>query len=123
MGNLFGLDIAQIVADALAEAGNLQQGKLLKSTPGAEDPTDPTSPPSATVTQHTFQGFIEQRAERRYETLIVESSPIMTIIGKSVSPAAEPKVNDQAELAGTTYSLARLIHRDPAGATYEFEVK
>ena len=123
MGDLFGLPIAQLVADALASAGNLQQGTLLKSIPGAEDPTDPTAPVPATVTQHSFQGFIEQRAVRRDDTLIAEPTPIMTIIGKSVSPAAEPKINDRAELAGMTYELERLIRRDPAGATFEFQVK
>ena len=123
MGDLFGLDIAQLVADALASAGNLQEGILLKSTPGTADPTDPTAPVPPTVTQHTFQGFIEQRAVRRDDTLIAEPTPIMTIIGKSVSPAVEPKVNDRAELAGMTYELERLIRRDPAGATFEFQVK
>ena len=123
MGNLFGLPIAQLVADALAAAGNLQQGTLLKSTPGVEDPTDPTAPVPETITQHSFQGFIEQRAVRRDDTLIAEPTPIMTIIGKSVSPATEPKVNDRAELAGMTYELERLIRRDPAGATFEFQVK
>ena len=72
MGNLFGLDIAQLVADSLASAGNLQEGVLLKSTPGSEDPTDPTAPVPVTVTYHSFQGFIEQRAVRRDETLIAE---------------------------------------------------
>ena len=123
MGDLFGLDIAQLVADAIASAGNLQTGTLLKSTPGAVDPTDPTAAVPPTVTYHSFQGFIEQRAVRRDETLIAEPTPIMTIIGKSVSPAAEPKVNDRAELAGITYELDRLIRRDPAGATYEFQVR
>ena len=123
MGDLFGLDIAQLVADSIASAGNLQQGTLLKSTPGAEDPTDPTAPVPATITSYTFQGYLEQRAVRRDDTLIAEPTPIMTIIGKSVSPAAEPKINDRAELAGMTYELERLIRRDPAGATYEFAVK
>ena len=123
MGDLFGLPIAQLVADALASAGNLQEGILLKSIPGVEDPNDPTAPVPATVTQHSFQGYIEQRAVRRDDTLIAEPTPIMTIIGKSVSPTAEPKVNDRAELAGLTYELERLIRRDPAGAVYEFQVK
>ena len=123
MGDLFGLDIAQLVADSLASAGNLQQGTLLKSTPGAEDPNDPTAPVPDTVTRHTFQGFIEQRAVRRDDTLIAEPTPILTIIGKSVSPDVEPRINDRAELAGMTYELERLIRRDPAGAVYEFQVK
>ena len=45
---------------------------------------------------------------RRDETLIAEPTPILTIIGKSVSPDAEPKINDKAELAGMTYELEAL---------------
>ena len=60
---------------------------------------------------------------RRDDTLIAEPTPIMTIIGKSVSPAAEPKINDRAELADMTWELERLIRRDPAGAVFEFQVK
>ena len=123
MGDLFGLDIAQLVADSIASAGNLQTGTLLKSTPGPEDPTDPTAAVAATITRYSFQGFIQQRAVRRDETLIAEPTPILTIIGKSVSPDAEPKINDRAELAGMTYELETLIRRDPAGAVYEFQVK
>ena len=123
MSDLFGLPIAQLVADALASAGNLQAGVLLKSTPGVEDATDPTAPVPDTVTPYSFQGFIEQRAVRRADTLIAEPTPILTIIGKSVSPAAVPAVNDRAELAGVTYELERLIRADPAGAVFEFGVK
>lgn len=123
MGDLFGLPIAQLVAAALDDAGNLQQGTLLKATPGVEDPNDPTAPVPETITRHSFQGFIEQGAVRRDDTLIAEPTPIMTIIGASVSPAAEPKINDRAELADMTWELERLIRRDPAGATFEFSVK
>ena len=45
--------------------------------------------------------------------LSLSQPQFLTIIGKSVSPAAEPKVNDRAELAGMTYESGAL---DSAGS-------
>ena len=108
MAELFGIDIASLVADALDQAGNLQPGTLIKQ----EDETE-----------HSFQGFVELRTIRRADTLIVEPVPIMSIIGASISPAVVPDVNDRAEIADITYDLVRLRGRDPASAVYEFEVR
>ena len=123
MAELFGLDIAQLVADSMESAGNLQPGTLIKSKPGQEDPNDPTAPVPSIATTHSFQGFIEEKAVRRDETLIAETIAVLTILGASVSPAAKPEVNDEATLGSITYQLVRLITRDPARAVYEFEVR
>ena len=57
MVDLFGLDIAQIAADAISSAGNLQEGILTKKTL-TRDPNDPTAEPGTeTSTTHTFQGI------------------------------------------------------------------
>ncbi len=123
MPELFGLDIARLVADSIESAGNLRPGTLAKSEPGQEDPNDPTAPVSSITTAHSFQGFIEAKAVRREDTLIAEAVPVMTILGASVNPVAEPAVNDKATIDGITYELVRLITRDPASAVYEFEVR
>ena len=112
MSRLFGIDIAQVVSDALESAGNLTPGVLIKF---AADPNNST--------RHNFQGFVETRSIRRQDTLVVEPAPILTIIGASISPAVVPSVNDQAELASMTWEIVRLIRRDPASAVYEFEVR
>ncbi len=106
MTKLFNLDIAQIVADAIEKAGDLQEGSLAKG--------DAT---------HTFQGFVAVREFRRPDTLIVESVPVLSILGASVKPAAVPAINDVATIAGITYELVRLVRRDPVSALYEFEVR
>ena len=123
MPELLGLDIAQLVADSIESAGNLQLGTLIKSETGQEDENDPTAPVTDTPTTHSFQGFVELKEIRRDQTLIAEAVPVMTILGASISPSAEPAVNDNATLAGITYELVRLITRDPASAVYEFEVR
>ena len=123
MSDLFGLDIAQIVADAIESAGNLQPGVLTKSVPGADDPDDLTASVPEATTSHAFQGFLADREVLRPDTLIPEAIPVMTILGASVDPSAVPKVNDTVSLGGFTFLLHRLISRDPASAVYEFEVR
>ena len=123
MPDLFGLDIAQIVADALRSAGGLQEGTLIKSVPGVDDPDDLTAPVPEAKTRHAFQGFLQDREVLRNDTLIPEAIPIMTIIGASVNPPAVPRVNDIVTLAGIDFLLHRLISRDPASAVFQFEVR
>ena len=123
MAELFGLDIAALVADGIAAAGNLQEGVLTKTVAGERDADDPTAEIPTTETTHTFQGFLEFREFRRPDTLIPERTPILTILGASITPAAIPGVNDSAALGGLTLQLTFLLTRDPAGAVYEFQVK
>ena len=123
MADLFGLDIAGLVADSIAAAGNLQDGALIKFTQGARDANDPTAEIPVTETSHVFQGFLEFREFRRPDTLIPERTPVLTMLGGSISPAAVPAVNDAVELAGVRYQLTFLLTRDPAAAVYEFQVK
>ena len=121
MPDLFGLDIAQLVADAIAAAGNLRPGTLTK-TDISPDPNDPDTLVT-TTTNYAFQGFIEARAILRAETLISETVPVLTIIGASVASSAVPESNDQATLDGITYELGDLVSRDPAAAVYTFRVR
>ena len=97
MSDLFGLDIAQIVADAIESAGNVQAGLLTKSVSGVDDPDDLTAPVPESETFHAFQGFLQDREVLRNDTLIPEAIPVLTIIGASVDPPVVPKVNDTVE--------------------------
>lgn len=108
MVELFGQDLAQIVADGVAAAGNLQEGNLTKLDTGAS---------------HTFQGFMEMREVRLGETFVAQTIAVMSILGASVSGGAVPEVNDMVGLGSFSGSLSRLISQDPAAALYEFEVR
>ncbi len=123
MVEIFGQDIAQIVADALASAGGLQAGTLTKESPGVRDPDDPTAATDPVLSTHSFQGFFSLKEVRIADTLVAESIPVLTIVGKSVTPMAVPQVGDKAELSSITFELVRLIERDPAEALYEFEAR
>lgn len=120
MADLFGIDIAGLVAQAFD--GQLREGVLVRSTPGVRDPNDPTVSTLPRETRHAFDGFVAQRSIRRDDTLIVETVAVMTILGGSLDPPVEPQPNDRAELDSITYELVRLLRSDPAGAAYEFEV-
>ena len=122
MVNLFGVNIAQIIADAIRDAGGVLAGTLTRTPPGTRNVDDPTQVTPATPVSHSFQGFIEQRSIKREDSLIVETVSVLSIIGASISPATTPKVNDTVSINGQTMSLIRLINADPAEAVYEFEV-
>ena len=106
MADLFGIDIAGLVADAITGAGGLNAGMLLRGTD-----------------TYTFQGFVAVKEVRVPDTLVAEARPVLTIIGGTLTPAVEPAVNDQATIGSITYDLVRLLRRDPASAVYEFEVR
>ena len=107
MAELFGIDIAELVAEAIDGAGGLQPGTLIKGG----------------GMRHAFQGFFQLQQIRETETLVVATIPVLTIIGNSLPAGIVPEVNDGAEHADIRYDLVRLISRDPAAAVYEFEVR
>ena len=123
MAELFGIDIAQVVADSIEGAGNLRPGTLVTTTPGTRTPGDLTGGTNPTATSHTFQGFAEERAVRRSGALVAENMSVITVIGASVSPAVVPGVNDSVTIDGETYMLKELLTRDPASAVFEFRAE
>lgn len=118
MADLFGLDIASILADGFAAAGGLRPGTLTKVTPGTR--TDISGGTNPTETTHTFQGFVEQKAVRRSGVVAADNMSVITILAASISPATVPAVNDTAEIDGTTYTLVELLEEDPASAVFIF---
>lgn len=122
MPELFGIDIAALVNDAISGAGGLQAGTLIRQAPADRSIDDLTSAPTTREVTFDFQGFVATQSIRREDTLIVETVAVLTIIGRSIQPLTTPLVNDRAEINEITYELTRLIRSDPASAVYEFEV-
>jgi hypothetical protein len=123
MPSLFGIDIAKTIADNIAAAGDVRSGTLTKSSAGARTPGDVTAGNNPTTSTHSFKGFVETRAQRREGSQVPEGMGVVTILGATVSPAAVPAVNDVATIDGDSYTLLKLISRDPAAAVYEFMVE
>ncbi len=123
MAELFGLDIAGIVNDAITEAGGVRPGSLLKTAPTTRTAGSLTAGNNPKTTTHTFQGFSETKEKRRTGQVGAMSIGIVTILGKSVLPIAVPEVNDVATIDGDDWTLLELISRDPAEAVYEFRAE
>ncbi len=118
MTELFGIDIAQTIADAFS--GQLVEGALEKKTPGTRTSGSLTGGTNPATTAHTFDGFVEAKEVRRQGEVGTESMVVVTIIGNSVNPLVIPEVNDEVTIEGLTYTLVELLSRDPASAVYEF---
>lgn len=123
MTDLFGLDIAGILSTEISKAGGLRPGTLVKSTPGTRTGGSLTGGTNPTTTNHTLQGFVENREVRLKGQVSASLVPVVAILGASVSPVAVPEVNDKVTIDGVTYTLAELISRDPASALFEFAGK
>ena len=107
MVELFGIDIAQEVANALEEAGNLVEGTLFRESDGSE---------------HKFQGFIEFREIRQPGSfVVVETVAVLTIIGASLPEGVTPNANDRASIGRfENGQLSDQLSVDPTEAVYEF---
>lgn len=120
MPNLFNLDLAKMVTDALAQAGGVISGTLTKTTPGTRTPGSLTGGTNPTTTTHSFQGVIEVREIRREGQVGAKIMSVVAIYGASISPAAVPEVNDTVTIESETRILLELIGRDPSASVYEF---
>ena len=123
MPNLFGLNIAQIVANAIAQAGGLQEGTLTQFTPGTRTPGSLTGGTNPTSTTHTFQGFVEAEEEdsyinRRGETVVSLAMRKLSILGATISPVTTPNQSDEATINGVTYRIVEVMEVDPAEAIF-----
>lgn len=123
MADLFGIDIAGTLNDAMEEAGGLLDGTLTRTTPGTRTGGSLTAGTNPTTTTHTFKGFVETKEKRRPDQVGSRGTAVVTILGASLSPATTPRVNDTATIDGSTYTLLELLSRDPASAVYEFRTE
>jgi len=120
MANLFGLDIAKIVANEIKAAGGLVSCTLTHITKGTRTAGDLTGGTNPTTTTHSCQGFVETKTKRMTGTLVEEPMSVVTIIGGSIKPAVVPSPTDTIDVDGVVWTLYELISRDPASAVYEF---
>jgi hypothetical protein len=123
MPDLFGLDIAGLVADGIAGAGGLVPGVLTKVTVAARNPADPTAARVATPISHDFDGFVERlTSTRRSGSSVFEAGEYVSILGATINPPAVPGPGDTILIEGTTYTVEALADRDPAAALYVLKV-
>ena len=123
MAILFGLDIAKIVNDALAAAGGVLDGVLVRETAGERDPAKLTAPRLKTITRHNFKGFLENRSDKyRDGTLIEQGGEMASLLGASLPSGIVPEDGDRIEIEGHSFRINSVPGRDPAAAIYECEI-
>ena len=120
MPNLFGIDIAGILNDAINSAGGLRPATLFKSVNGTRTPgnlgggTNPTDPPP----ESSCQVYVEKNTTRIEGTLAQTGGMTIGIIGASISPARVPEPSDEVLVDGVTYTIVSIREVDPADALY-----
>ena len=125
MPDLFGLNIAKIVADGIASAGGVLTGNLTKVIRGTRTPGALSGGTNPTDTEHTFQGFVGERTEERRDgTLVTMSGKQVSILGATINPPVVPEPGDIIVIEETNYRIVEDgVSSDPAAAMYECAVE
>ena len=126
MPNLFGLDIANIVNNAITSAGGVLDVTLIKVTSGTRDPSNITGGLRPTeAPQLVCKGFIENKTERRIgDTIVSQGGEFVSILGASIpDQTVVPEANDKVIVENTTYRIIEITQRDPAAALYVMRVE
>lgn len=72
--------------------------------------------------KYSGRGFIDDYRDSRIDgTIIKVGDRMVTIMGASISVVPEP--DDQITIEGRTWTIVGPVRRDPAGATYECQVR
>ena len=120
---LFGLNIAEIINDAVNDAGGLTPGKLTHLTIGARDVSNPTGGTNPTETIHIFQGIISKKQIKRDNQVSAFFETTISILSDSLKPGVVPAVNDFVDMGGIRYTLIELLSVDPSLANYKFKAE
>lgn len=122
MPDLFGIDIKGLVADEFG--GNLVAGTLTKVTHGARAAGDLTAGRTQTTESVTFDGILQS-----FKTELIDGTNVqlgdrqVLIIVGTMSEEVEPEQGWSITIEGKTYTVVKLLERDPAGATYLVHVR
>ena len=124
MPNLFGLDIAALVNNAIESAGNVRPATLTQVTPGTRTSGDLTGGTNPTEQSYPCNAFVEDRNETRINgTLVSEGGRFVGILGGSLPPGIEPGSGDRVLIDGVTYEINEAASVDPAAALYTLRVE
>lgn len=126
MPKLFGLDIAGIIAKEIRKAGDvldLTLWKVSQGTPTEGEEVDGTNPSEQPL---RGKGFFDDSQlvpllgarNEAGEPLVYEGDRVAIILGASLPGRIPPAPHDQIEMEGEKLFIHRILHRDPAAATY-----
>lgn len=122
MPNLFGVNIAKILADNFR--GKLLKGELYKIAPGTRSPGSLTGGTQPVQTAYQFEGFIDNKTERAIDgTLVSIGGRVVSILGASLPSGIVPNKGDRLSIEDANYVITEIMSRDPAAALYECAVE
>ena len=124
MADIFGLDLAGIVNDAINDAGGLIPLTLLTRTGGTRTTGDPAGGRNATESPSTGQGIIEDYLDDEIDgTVVRQGDRRVLIMGASLPSGVVPSTNDSVTIEGRTYKIVGPVKRDPAAASYTCQAR
>lgn len=125
--DIFGIGLAEIIDNAMSDAGGSFPITLTARREGARDPANPTSGRAITSTPYGCRGFLDTK-KRRGEGGVDQTYSVFVVFGNSLPAGVEPQAGDQITALHertqpfTIVPGREAVRRDPAGATYECEV-
>ena len=122
----YGVDIAGLVNEHLSPGLLPAVLKKWGAQSGTRTSGELTKPPSrAADSTHTARGMISDFDPNEFSSsqLLEAGDRKVLLVAESITPTAEPEGGDTVEIEGATYRIARVLKRDPAGATYVLQVR
>ncbi len=122
MINLFGVNIAQILAQQLGP--QLLDCDLIVVTDGTRDLNNPSAPIPKTEVMHKGKGITDGYCDFNVKgSISQESDRQVLILAATFSQSPVPKNGDKITIEGETLTISGKVIRDAAGATYLCPVK
>lgn len=118
---LFGLDIANIVNEAITAAGRLQDVTLIKITPGTRTPGQLTGGTNPTPSLFSAQGYQDTLNVFRSDTVVKDASAAVGILGASIQGDQVPVAGDKVTIGSITYRILK-VQADPVQGLYLCQV-
>jgi hypothetical protein len=120
---LFGVDIAGIVADVTA--GQLFPVTVTRHTEGERDPDNLTGgKPRVPATVVGIEGFWEDFTRDPPPGVEIELGDRKAVlIGDTIPAGGVPRRNDAITIEGETLWVVQLISRDPASAVFVYQCR
>lgn len=121
MPNLFGIDIAGIVAKEIGPG--LRDVTIHRETWSARDPSNPGAGLGITEDAITCKGVLSFfDIKDMMGTLVQEDDRLVIVIVGTMSTVVEPVPGWAVTIEGVRYDIVR-VRRDPAAATYSLQVR
>lgn len=122
MPDLFGIDIAGTIADAMGDG--LLPCTLHKVTSGTRSATDPTAGLSVVERAVPCRGILEHfRSSQIDGELVKVGDRRGLILGGTLPSGVVPEEDDYFTCESTRMRIVRIIDRDPAGASWQIQLR